>query len=100
MSSRRVYWLVICAIVSCSGGATMRSLIFALGIPLCSLASAGAFEPAHTLALAPCKVPGGTEIVRCGRLQVPENWSKPEGRKIALNLIVMPKVGPGPQQPP
>lgn len=78
----------------------MRRLIFALAISFCSAASANALAPAHTFRLAPCKVPGGTEIVRCGHLQVPENWRRSTGRKIALNIVVMPKVGPGPEQPP
>jgi pimeloyl-ACP methyl ester carboxylesterase len=52
------------------------------------------------LSMESCKVPGGTEIVRCAHLLVPENWSNPNGRKIALNIVVMPKVGPGAEQPP
>ncbi len=77
-----------------------RRLIFALAISFCGAASANALASAPRFRLAPCKVPGGTEIVRCGHLQVPENWSKPEGRKIPLNIVVMPKVGLGPEQPP
>jgi pimeloyl-ACP methyl ester carboxylesterase len=79
----------------------MRALLLALSIALFSAASAAAGQSTQpALALTPCKVPGGTEIVRCGHLQVPENWSKAAGRKIALYIIVMPKVGPGPERPP
>jgi len=79
----------------------MRALLLALSIAHFSAASAAAAQSTEpALSMAPCKVPGGTEMVRCGHLQVPENWSKPAARKIVLNIIVMPKIGPGPEQPP
>jgi pimeloyl-ACP methyl ester carboxylesterase len=53
-----------------------------------------------TLALSPCQVPGGTEIIRCGRLEVPENWDNPGVGRVILNIIVLPKLGPGPEQSP
>ena len=52
------------------------------------------------LTLSPCQVPGGTEVIRCGRLDVPENWDRPGGRRISLNLMVLPRLGSGPEQAP
>lgn len=73
----------------------------ALGFTIALLGGDALSAQSHpALPLAPCKVPGGTEIVRCAHLLVPENWTKPKGRKIALNIVVMPKVGPGAEQPP
>ena len=53
-----------------------------------------------TPTLSPCRVPGGKEIIRCGRLEVPETWDKPGGRQISLNIMVLPKLGSGPEQAP
>ena len=52
------------------------------------------------LTLSPCQVPGGKEIISCGRLDVPENWGRPGGRQISLNIMVLPKLGSGPEQAP
>ncbi|HXU99260.1 MAG TPA: alpha/beta fold hydrolase [Caulobacteraceae bacterium] len=38
--------------------------------------------------------------MKCGRLEVPENWARPTARKIGLNIVVMPMTGPGPEQAP
>jgi pimeloyl-ACP methyl ester carboxylesterase len=63
------------------------------------LALAGGIAAADPrLELSPCPV--GGETVRCGKLDVPENWRRPDGRRISLKVIVMPKTGPGPEQPP
>ncbi len=40
--------------------------------------------------LAPCRVPGVDEEVLCGRHEVPENPAAPNGRKIALKVVVLP----------
>lgn len=50
------------------------------------------------LELRPCTV--GPETVQCGRLEVPEDWTKPAGRRIGLDVVVLPKTGPGPEQAP
>src|SRR5690349_9385181 len=73
----------------------------ALGLAIVLPSSGALAAQSHpTLPLAPCKVPGGTESVRCAHLPVPENWGHPNGRKIGLNIVVMPRVGPGTEQPP
>ena len=43
---------------------------------------------ASRLGLDPCDVYGVT--ARCGSLRVPENRAEPEGRKISLNVVVIP----------
>jgi pimeloyl-ACP methyl ester carboxylesterase len=79
--------------------------LLALGLVLMGLvalvgpAAAASASPAP-LTLSPCPVPGGTEIVRCGRLEVPEDWRHPHGRTISLNVVVLPQTGPGPAQAP
>lgn len=40
------------------------------------------------------------KVARCGTVSVPENREAPEGRTIALNVIVMPATLPGPHAPP
>ena len=43
--------------------------------------------------LAPCAVTGVADTVLCGRFEVPEDRSKPGGRKISLNVVVVPATG-------
>lgn len=43
--------------------------------------------------LQPCHVPGVDEEVRCGRYEVYENRAARSGRKIALNIVVLPATG-------
>lgn len=56
--------------------------------------------PAAALALRPCRVPGVEEPLRCGELLVPENPAQPEGRRIALNIVVIPALKPVPGEAP
>src|SRR3989442_10042563 len=44
--------------------------------------------------LKPCHVPGVDEEVRCGRYEVYENRGARKGRKIGLNIVVLPARGP------
>ena len=50
--------------------------------------------PGPALALRSCSVPGVEEALRCGELLVPENPAKPDGRRIALNIVVVPALKP------
>ena len=43
--------------------------------------------------LKPCHVPGVDEEVRCGRYEVYENRAARKGRKIGLNIVVLPAKG-------
>ena len=55
---------------------------------LCASAFAGpAFE------LHECGEPAASAGARCGIVQVPENHAKPHGRKIPINIIVLPATG-------
>ncbi len=42
------------------------------------------------LALKPCHPEGVKQELRCGMLMVPENRAKPQGRRLALEVIVVP----------
>ncbi len=79
----------------------MRLLALAVSMGLLAASASVAEAPsAAKLSLTPCQVPGGAEVVRCGRLEVPENWRRPAGRKIGLNIVILPKTGLGPQAAP
>ncbi|HTU64382.1 MAG TPA: alpha/beta fold hydrolase [Steroidobacteraceae bacterium] len=51
------------------------------------LSAAPAFEPLE------CREPAASAGARCGIVYVPENHAKPRGRKIPLNVIVLPATG-------
>jgi pimeloyl-ACP methyl ester carboxylesterase len=44
--------------------------------------------------LQPCQVPGVDEPVLCGRYEVYENRAARKGRKLGLNVVVLPAAGP------
>ena len=45
--------------------------------------------PPANLSVAPCKLQA-EENAACGTFIVPENWGRPQGRQIKLNLIILP----------
>ena len=47
-------------------------------------------ERGHSLELEECQPGGAAESVLCGVLEVPEDWSQPEGRSIGLGITVIP----------
>lgn len=49
---------------------------------------------APELELASCPIHGTGEFARCGTLEVPENWEQPDGKRIALNVMVIPALDP------
>ena len=51
-------------------------------------------------ALSPCRVEGSDEDVLCGTLSVPEDRAKPDGRRIGLNIVVIPAREPDASLPP
>lgn len=57
---------------------------------------------AAALALQPCHVPGIAAEARCGTYMVPENRDQPDagGRKISLNVLVLPSRNPKPEPDP
>ena len=58
--------------------------------------AAGSKAPGRSVdgKLKPCHVPGVDEEVRCGRYEVYENRAARKGRKIGLNIVVLPAKGP------
>jgi pimeloyl-ACP methyl ester carboxylesterase len=68
-----------------------------------SIAAAVTFLAASPapLRLAPCTAEDGAPAqARCGALQVPEDWSRPEGRRIGLHVVVAPAARPRPGEVP
>lgn len=51
------------------------------------------------LALSPCRPPGAAEDVLCGRLEVSENPAAKTGRRIALDVVVLPALGAERREP-
>jgi pimeloyl-ACP methyl ester carboxylesterase len=51
------------------------------------------------LALKPCHPGGLKQEIRCGTLIVPENRAKPQGRKLALEVVVVPARKPSGKEP-
>jgi len=49
---------------------------------------------APRLALTPCRLPGVPDVARCGTYEVFEDRDARAGRKIALNVAVLPAEGP------
>jgi pimeloyl-ACP methyl ester carboxylesterase len=58
-------------------------------------APASAEDPPPRLALAPCRLPGVPDEARCGTYEVFEDRDAGKGRRIALNVAVLPATGPG-----
>jgi pimeloyl-ACP methyl ester carboxylesterase len=58
-------------------------------------AAAGA-GPRPWARLAPCRLPGIDEELRCGSYEVWEDRAARRGRKISLNVLVLPALGPDP----
>src|SRR3954454_10381191 len=55
---------------------------------------------AAALLLHPCHVPGAGAEVRCGTYSVPEDRAHPEGRRIPLDVVVLPSRAATPAPDP
>jgi pimeloyl-ACP methyl ester carboxylesterase len=65
-----------------------------LAIPALAMAEGkGVSEQSSAISFTPCNIEGMSEPVRCGVLHVPENPEQPNGRQIALNIVVVPATG-------
>jgi hypothetical protein len=64
-----------------------------LGFPEPPRADSAA-APAPARFLKPCRPPGLQREVLCGKLSVKENRSLPRGRRIPLNMVILPATGP------
>jgi pimeloyl-ACP methyl ester carboxylesterase len=74
----------------------MLVAVVSLYLAISALAMAegkGASEHSSAISLTPCNVEGVQGAVRCGVLEVPENREQPNGRRIALNIVVVPAMG-------
>ena len=74
-----------------------RVLAVVLLLPLnLGVLAEGSKAPGRSVAgkLKPCHVPGVDEEVHCGRYEVYENRGARKGRKIGLNIVVLPARGP------
>jgi pimeloyl-ACP methyl ester carboxylesterase len=56
--------------------------------------SAAAQSGPDTIDLSPCRLEGYDGPAKCGRLAVPEDPARPEGRSISLRIAVLPATGP------
>lgn len=74
----------------------MRGRLYTLAACLAALPAAA---ETPRVALETCQPKGATEPVRCGRLMVQENRSSPGGRRIPLNIVVLPALGPERREP-
>lgn len=59
---------------------------------LVSLLSVNAYSEEQLLTLDNCHVDGVKEQVKCGKLQVPENYNKPNDEQISINFVVLPAI--------
>ncbi|MCI2284751.1 alpha/beta hydrolase [Colwellia sp. MSW7] len=56
------------------------------------LLSFAAYSEQQGFTLENCHVDGVREQVKCGKLLVPENYSKPDGEQISINFVVLPAI--------
>tara|TARA_R110001583_G_scaffold39890_3_gene127823 strand:- start:1752 stop:3242 length:1491 start_codon:yes stop_codon:yes gene_type:complete len=56
------------------------------------LISFTAYSDEQSFTLENCHVDGVKAQVKCGKLQVPENYSKSDGEKISINFVVLPAI--------
>lgn len=78
----------------------MRTILFAAAVGF-FLAAAPAAQPREarasaTVTLAPCRLPGVDEELRCGVHRVPENRATGRGRMLPLKIVVLPARRPSP----
>lgn len=52
------------------------------------------------LSLSPCHLQYVEELAKCGTLDVPENHADPDGKKITLNIAILPPSGGQPTKEP
>lgn len=71
-----------------------------LTFPLTISGARGTRETQGSLQLSPCDIPGSPGGARCGRFDVYENRATAKGRRVGLNVVVLPASGPGPRKEP
>jgi pimeloyl-ACP methyl ester carboxylesterase len=78
----------------------MRTILFAAAVGAFLAAAPAARpregRPSARVTLAPCRLPGVDEVLRCGVLHVPENRATGRGRTLPLRIVVLPARRPNP----
>lgn len=59
-------------------------------VSIAGVAAADAPKRSSPLVLTPCRLPGVSEVARCGVLVVPENPNRPGGRRLHIGVAVIP----------
>lgn len=75
-------------------------LIAAQATPITRPGGGSAAAASARLPLKPCRVPGLAEEVLCGTREVYENREARQGRRIPLNVVVLPALSPKPAPDP
>jgi pimeloyl-ACP methyl ester carboxylesterase len=81
--------------------ARIRRILVAGGFVAIAAASMGCGEPPllPSITLSRCAEPDYPVDAKCTSLEVPENPEAPDGRKISLNIVVLPASGRGGDEP-
>lgn len=74
----------------------MWKILFAAAVGFLPAAPAVAARAPATVTLAPCRLPGVDEELRCGVHRVPENRATGRGRMLPLKIVVLPARRPNP----
>lgn len=70
-----------------------------VGLALLGLVGAARGAEAPPPGFTRCAVEGVADAGLCGVVEVPENYDRPDGRKIGLKVVVLPSVGEATQPP-
>ena len=79
---------------------TTRLLTALAAVLALSACGGGAKGPETTIALAPCRLPGVEQQARCGRHEVFEDREAKSGRRIRLNIAIVPARNRGREPDP
>jgi pimeloyl-ACP methyl ester carboxylesterase len=82
--------------VACRAGLGLGILSAAVALSGCGSDSA----PARSLKLSECRLPNLSTLAQCGEIEVPEDRSKPDGRKIKIFAAVLPANTLSPKEDP
>ncbi|RTE86253.1 MULTISPECIES: alpha/beta hydrolase [Gammaproteobacteria] len=78
----------------------MQKLLNASMLLAMSLGSVHANAQDESPLLEPCHISGMSEQVECGFLQVPENYSQPDGKQIDIHVVRLPAVAAAKESDP
>src|SRR5262249_20824240 len=78
----------------------LSGVFVALIVPSFAAGAVPAQRNSTRIKLEPCKIPNLNEEGRCGTLEVYEDREARSGRKISLNILVLPALNPKPAPDP